>query len=1167
MELVEIGRISSKHVRVTVASPKGAQTPRSVASTPPISGTQLATTMNNHVSAPTDEMAKQPVRKEETATDHIEEMDTREDEEPPGDAKVTQSNTTVGSTQNGSITISVLNSSDDGIDDDDSRSEATFQHTVHNISKLKDTSLSQTCFVRNLPWKIMVMPRTSMNTPDKHSQKNLGFFLQCNGESESQSWSCNGAAELKILNQKPDGKPLNRKIQHLFFSKENDWGFSNFITMTDLLDPEKGYVKDDSITLEVYVKADAPHGVSWDSKKHTGYVGLKNQGATCYMNSLLQTLFFTNQLRKAVYQMPTESDDSSKCVALALQRVFYELQFSDKPVGTKKLTKSFGWETLDSFMQHDVQELCRVLLENMESKMKGTCVDGTIPKLFEGRMLSYIACKKVDCMSSRTEAFYDIQLNIKGKQNIYESFKDYITVESLDGDNRYDAGDFGLQEAEKGVIFLTFPPVLHLQLMRFQYDPLTDNNVKVNDRFEFPERLRLDEFLKKSEAADPANYILHAVLVHSGDNHGGHYVVYINPKGDGKWFKFDDDVVSRCKKNEAIEQNFGGHDDDIAIRQSTNAYMLVYIRESVANTVLAPVSEDDIPDTLKTRLLEEKQLEAQRRKERTEAHLYMTVQVLLADAFDGYQGNDLYDPDKVQYRQFRVRKAATLAEFMEMLSSSLGFRTDQIRPWPFNLRTNQTFRPTAIDMESDLHKTVQEIAENDNPWTIFVETVSPDNSKDRLPHFEKDNDVLLFLKKYDPKSRSITYCGHVYVPIAAKICDSLLPTIYDRGHFAPGTEITLYEEVKPNLVEEVRPLTESLEKTLEELMDGDILVFQHNDPELAHSADRPDLSTAKGYFRDLYYRTDVTFCDKAIANDVGFTLELSQKMNYDQMANAVAQHLNTDPYLLQFFRAQGYRDMPGNPIKCTFEGQLKDLFQGFKPKQVKKMYYQQLSIRIDELENKRQFKCTWVNNKLKEEKELVLYPNKSGCVRDLLEEARKQVVLAENGSGKLRLVEVISYKIFNVQKDDIQLECLSSAGTKMYRIEEISKDELDATADDIVIPVAHFHKEIFSTFGVPFFLRVKNKEPLSQVRERIRARLEVPEKEFEKFKLAIIVMGRPRYLPEDGEGVVNIDDFHIPNVQVGHGMQTRPWLGLDHVNRAPKTPRYNYLEKAIKIHN
>lgn len=40
----------------------------------------------------------------------------------------------------------------------------------------------------------------------------------------------------------------------------------------DVLDPEKGYIKDDAITLEVQVVADAPHGVSWDSKKHTGNI-------------------------------------------------------------------------------------------------------------------------------------------------------------------------------------------------------------------------------------------------------------------------------------------------------------------------------------------------------------------------------------------------------------------------------------------------------------------------------------------------------------------------------------------------------------------------------------------------------------------------------------------------------------------------------------------------------------------------------------------------------------------------------------------------------------------------------------------------------------------------------------------------------------------------------
>ena len=41
------------------------------------------------------------------------------------------------------------------------------------------------------------------------------------------------------------------EIQHLFYSKENDWGFSHFMAWNEVLDPEKGYIKDDSIILEV----------------------------------------------------------------------------------------------------------------------------------------------------------------------------------------------------------------------------------------------------------------------------------------------------------------------------------------------------------------------------------------------------------------------------------------------------------------------------------------------------------------------------------------------------------------------------------------------------------------------------------------------------------------------------------------------------------------------------------------------------------------------------------------------------------------------------------------------------------------------------------------------------------------------------------------------------
>lgn len=247
-------------------------------------------------------------------------------------------------------------SNGDNIDEnDDARPQATFGFTVDNFTNMSDSVLSECTFVRNLPWKIMVMPRHITTAGERGPGKCVGYFLQCNGESEASSWSCQAQAELRVINQKDAANTFTRKISHLFYSKENDWGFSHYMHWNEVTDPDKGFIKDNIVNFEVKVTADAPHGVCWDSKKHTGFVGLKNQGATCYMNSLLQVLYFTNSLRKSVYKMPTEADDSTKSVGLALQRVFHDLQFSDKAVGTKKLTKSFGWETLDSFMQHDVQ--------------------------------------------------------------------------------------------------------------------------------------------------------------------------------------------------------------------------------------------------------------------------------------------------------------------------------------------------------------------------------------------------------------------------------------------------------------------------------------------------------------------------------------------------------------------------------------------------------------------------------------------------------------------------------------------------------------------------------------------------------------------------------------------------------------------------------------------
>ena len=46
--------------------------------------------------------------------------------------------------------------------------------------------------------------------------------------------------------------------------------------------------------------------------------------------------------------------------------------------------------------------------------------------------------------------------------------------------------------------------------------------------------------------ATPAKYMLLAVLVHSGDNYGGHYVVYMNPRGKGK--------VGNCNKEHGSKE-------------------------------------------------------------------------------------------------------------------------------------------------------------------------------------------------------------------------------------------------------------------------------------------------------------------------------------------------------------------------------------------------------------------------------------------------------------------------------------------------------------------------------------------------------------------------------------------------------------------------------------
>ncbi|CDW59670.1 MATH domain containing protein [Trichuris trichiura] len=108
--------------------------------------------------------------------------------------------------------------------------------------------------------KIMVMPRQH-TVAKKGNQKCLGFFLQCCPDSYSDSWSCQASAELRMISQRPSVSDFVRKTTHEYTAKENDWGYSCFMTWADVLDENQGYLKDGGITLAVLVKAEAPKGI------------------------------------------------------------------------------------------------------------------------------------------------------------------------------------------------------------------------------------------------------------------------------------------------------------------------------------------------------------------------------------------------------------------------------------------------------------------------------------------------------------------------------------------------------------------------------------------------------------------------------------------------------------------------------------------------------------------------------------------------------------------------------------------------------------------------------------------------------------------------------------------------------------------------------------------
>ncbi|KAI3856932.1 hypothetical protein MKX03_012340 [Papaver bracteatum] len=925
--------------------------------------------------------------------------------------------------------------------------------------------------------------------------------------------------------------------------------------LRELNDPGRGYLVDDTCIVEAEIKIMADYW-SYDSRKETGYVGLENQGATCYMNSLLQTLYHIPFFRKAVYHMPTTENDlaSGSSIPLALQTLFYKLQYSKDSVGTKELTTSFGWNTHESFMQHDVQELNRVLCEKLEDKMKGTTVEGTIQHLFEGHHMNYVECINVDYKSTRKESFYDIQLDVKGCKDVYASFDKYVEVERLEGDNKYQADQqHGLQDAKKDVLFIDFPPVLQLQLKRYEYDVMRDTMVKINDRYEFPLQLDLDKedgkYLSPDAYRSVRNlYTLYAVLVHSGGGHGGHYYAFIRPTVSEQWFKFNDKRVTKEDIKRVLEEQYGGEE------RYSNAYMLVYIRECNRDEIICNVDENDIAEHLRVRLKKEQEEKVLKKKEDAKALLYTTIKLARNEDLSEQIGRDIYfdlvDHDKV--RSFLIQKQMAFNQFKEEVAKEFGVSVQFQRFWLWGKRSNNTYRPTRPLTLQEETQSVWKLRETSNKEAgiavgyyqdlkLFLELeLGPELYPIPPPFFRRKQDILLFFKLYDSEKEEIRYVGRLIVNGSGKPLE-ILEKLKEMAGFSPDEEIQLYEEFCFVPTAKCKQIDKKISFLDSQLIDGDIICFQ----KLA-SADSmttyryPDVPS---FLEDVSNRQVVHFrsLEKPMEDD--FFLDLSKVLTYDDVTDRVARHLGLDdPTKIRLFRHNHFYQRKPEAIRYQGFDHLSEVLIQFQ-RTTDILYYEVLDIPLPEWQDLKTLKVAFRHSTKNDTVVHCIRLPKQSTFGDLINDLKTKVELSHPDAG-LRLLDVYSHRIWNIFSVSEKIEVIGPL--VKLRADEIPEEEKNLGPESHLIHVNHFLKKVAHVehFGEPFLLAIHEGEILNAVKLRIQKKLQVPDEEFSKWKFAIVSCMGVEYLQDW--------DILSSRIQSDVGETRVQYLGLEHSDSSPK---------------